>query len=191
MAYTDAINESDKRELLRIARITLREYAYAQQIPPGKPHRESLLKDANVFVTLKRGKALRGCIGNVDSTLPLYRAVQEMAIAAATRDPRFAEVTDEELDHLEIELSVLGERAPVSGPGDIKVGRDGLMIELGGRRGLLLPQVASERGWDTEAFLAALCEKAGLPAESWSNGEAKIERFSAQVFGEDELGRSH
>ena len=97
---------------------------------------------------------------------------------------RFAPVDAEELDHVTIEISVLGDRGPVTGPGDIEVGRHGITIDYHGRRGLLLPQVASEHGWDSATFLRHVCAKAGLPAETWQEADAHLERFTAQVFRE-------
>jgi len=184
VSYAHVLADDEKRELLRIARATLREHAFSGRIPPGKPHRESLTTPAAVFVSLHRGKALRGCIGTVEPNQPLYRAVQEMAIAAATRDPRFGPVTLEELDQLDIEISVLGEARRVRTPDEIVVGRDGLRIDVLGHRGLLLPQVAPEAGWDAPTFLAKTCAKAGLPEDAWKADDAEIWAFAAQVFND-------
>src|SRR5678815_2828090 len=140
MAYDHSLSDDEKRELLRIARATLREFLHSGRIPPGKPHKDTLLRMAGAFVTLHKEGDLRGCIGTVVETTPLYKTVQEMAVAAASRDPRFPPVREEELADLVIEISVLGGHQPVSAPADIEIGVHGLTIEHGGRRGLLLPQ---------------------------------------------------
>jgi AmmeMemoRadiSam system protein A len=182
--YEHALQDDEKRELLRIARATLREHLDTGRIPPGKPHRASLLAPAAVFVTLHRDDDLRGCIGLVEARTPLYRAVQEMAVSAATRDPRFPPVTEDELEHLEVEISVLSHSRTVRGPDDLVIGRDGLVVEAHGRRGLLLPQVAVEAGWDAATLLARTCVKAGLPSDTWKRPETRLTAFEAQVFSD-------
>jgi hypothetical protein len=187
VTYDHVLSEDEKRELLRIARATLREFLAVGRIPPGAPHKKTLLDPAGVFVTLTEGDALRGCIGTTAAIQPLYRAVQDMAVAAASRDPRFDSVRAEEIGLITIEISVLGGRRRVFGPGDIAVGRDGLTIAKGTRKGLLLPQVAVEHGWDAAAFLDRTCEKAGLAPGEWRSPDATVEAFSAQVFDEETL----
>ncbi len=184
MEYAHRLADDEKRELLRIARATLREQLDTGRIPPGKPHRPSLLAPAAVFVTLHRDGALRGCIGLVEAITPLYRAVQEMAVAAATRDPRFPPLTEEELDSTEVEISVLSHARPVRGPDELTIGVDGLVVEALGRRGLLLPQVAPEAGWDAATLLARTCVKAGLPPDTWKRADARLTAFGAQVFSD-------
>jgi uncharacterized protein len=182
--YSHTLADDEKRELLRIARATLKEHAFSGRIPPGKPHRESLCAPAGVFVSLHTGGELRGCIGTVEATRPLYKAVQEMAVAAATRDPRFTAVDEDELGDVVIEISVLGHARNVRGPDDLTIGADGLCIEHGGQRGLLLPQVAAEAHWDAPTFLAKTCHKAGLSSDAWREPDAKLTAFRAQVFSE-------
>jgi uncharacterized protein len=179
MPYEYVLSDDEKRELLRIARSTLNEW-----IPPGAPHRESLLAPAGVFVTLSVGDDLRGCIGTTAEATPLYKAVQEMAVAAASRDPRFEAVRAEELNLVTVEISVLGGRQRLTRPEDIEVGKHGLHIVKANRKGLLLPQVATEHGWDAATFLDKTCEKAGLPPGEWRSAEAVVEMFVAQVFDE-------
>jgi len=184
MSYQHVLQEDEKRELLRIARATLREYARTGRVPPGKPHRASLLTNAGVFVTLHRGAALRGCVGTLHDDTPLYKAIQDMAIAAATRDTRFAPVTPDELNALAIEISVLGDRRRIHDASELTVGTHGVCLTLGDARGLLLPQVAAEHGWDAAAFLERVCAKANLPDGSWRDPAAVLETFTAQVFDE-------
>jgi AmmeMemoRadiSam system protein A len=136
-------------------------------------------------VTLnERTGALRGCIGSIEPVAPLARAVAASAVNAAFRDPRFPPVRKEELPDLHIEISVMSPIETVADVKDIEVGRDGLIISRGHRAGLLLPQVATEYAWDRETFLRQTCVKAGLPSEAWRSPDCRIEKFSAEVFGE-------
>lgn len=154
----------------------------------GRPGRMGQAADfpeaSGAFVTLKRGGELRGCIGTLECRRPLPDEVARIAASAAVEDPRFPPVRASELDGLDVEVSVLGPLEPIdpSDPGAIVIGRHGLVVEQGRLRGLLLPQVATEHGWDRLAFLAHTCVKAGLPPDSWRNG-ARVYRFSAEVFG--------
>jgi AmmeMemoRadiSam system protein A len=111
-------------------------------------------------------------------------SVRDMAAAAAVRDDRFPPVTSEELPALDVEISVLSPRRRIDGPQDVVVGRDGLYIRRGIQSGLLLPQVALEHEWDGREFLAQVCRKAGLPADAWQDPAARVESFTAEVFGE-------
>jgi AmmeMemoRadiSam system protein A len=149
-----------------------------------------LLEQRGVFTTLylRRGPhrhaehQLRGCVGYAMPIAPLGRAVMETARAAAFDDSRFAPVTMEEAFELEISLSILSSLRAIH-PDQVKIGRHGLLISDGARRGLLLPQVPVENGWDREKFLEQTCRKAGLPMDAWRN-DARIEAFSAEVFGD-------
>ena len=134
-----------------------------------------------VFVTVYCRGDLRGCIGQLRDDQPLVQAIAECARSAATSDPRFAPIAAAELENVEIELSLLGPFESIRGPFDVDVGRHGLLVEDGGRRGLLLPQVATEWEWDAETFLARTCQKAGLPLDAWKKG-ATLWRFDAEVF---------
>ena len=140
---------------------------------------------SGAFVTLKREGRLRGCIGTLECRRPLAEEVARVAVSAALEDPRFSPLRPEELPGLEIEVSILGplERIDPFDPSAIEIGRHGLVVEQGRRRGLLLPQVATEWGWDREQFLSQTCTKAGLPADAWRRGAA-VHRFAAIVFGD-------
>jgi AmmeMemoRadiSam system protein A len=146
---------------------------------------ESLRRPSGAFVTLRIEGDLRGCIGSIEPVAPLFRAVATGAVSAAFRDPRFLPVTREELERVHIEISVMGPIEQVTDTDTIMCGRDGLIIRRGQRAGLLLPQVATEHGWDRATFLRQTCVKAGLPPETWRLPDCRIERFSAEVFGEE------
>jgi AmmeMemoRadiSam system protein A len=144
-----------------------------------------LTRPSGAFVSLHTHDGdLRGCIGSIHPVAPLCHAVSANAVNAAFRDPRFHPLTREELPGVHIEISVMSPIEVVTDVESIEVGRDGLIVSRGGRAGLLLPQVAAEYGWDRETFLAHTCGKAGLPQDAWRRPDTKIERFSAEVFGE-------
>lgn len=145
---------------------------------------------SGAFVTLTSQGGLRGCIGNIGAAGRLEDVVCRCAAAAATEDPRFPPLTAAELDAIDIEVSVLSPAQPVRDPAEIEVGRDGLIVELGARRGLLLPQVATEWGWDRYTFLGQACVKAGLAPDAWRLG-ARVFRFEAEVFGERSRRAAH
>lgn len=188
MNFTD----QEKLKLLQIARKTLEAHLRGEKVPVPSGDSPHLNEKRAVFVTLEQKKAgfdemqLRGCIGHLTEDTPLVRLVQEMAIQAATGDPRFPPVTKSELASLRIEISVLSLLRPVSDISEIRVGEHGLVIEKGRHRGLLLPQVAAREGWDRETFLDYTCLKAGLSAGDWRSKDLTISLFSAEVFHEAE-----
>jgi AmmeMemoRadiSam system protein A len=182
-----SLEEGDRRELLRIARATLREFLATGYMPPGAPHRKSLLLPMGAFVSVYVDDDLRGCMGRVDADTPLYLAVEQLAVAAATRDPRFDPVRMEELKLTRLEISVLSAVTPIA-PDDIEIGRHGLVITRGPRRGLLLPQVAVKHGLSREQFLDETCGKAGLSAGAWREDGTQIDGFTAEVFAEMQSG---
>lgn len=148
-------------------------------LDPPTPH---LAEPRGAFTSLYLQGALRGCVGYVLPVSSVYRAVIDTARAAAFEDTRFYPVTIEEAHQLEVELSILSPPNPISAD-QVEVGRHGLLISLGGNRGLLLPQVPTERNWDRITFLEQTCRKAGLAPDAWKHG-ALIEAFTAEVFGE-------
>jgi len=141
-----------------------------------------------VFVTLHISGNLRGCIGYIIAYAPLKDAVVEMAMSAAFRDPRFMSLNRREYPGIDIEISVLSPIDDVKNIDDIVVGRHGLIASRDGRQGLLLPQVPVEQGWGRDEFLMHTCLKAGLPPDAWRNKNTRLQSFTAQVFGEKELG---
>jgi hypothetical protein len=184
MGFHHVLDEKERAELLAIARETLEEHLKNGLIPPKRPENEVLAEGAGAFVTLKTTRGmLRGCIGSFSDQTPLYRTVQEMAISAALKDPRFPPVTAGELDDLVIEISVLSGLIPAK-PEEVEVGKHGVFITRGFARGVLLPQVPVEQGWDRETFLEHVSLKAGLPPHAYTMDDAKLEVFTAQVFSE-------
>jgi len=177
------ISDADRQTLLDIARKSIAEYL-AKGSTPEFSVSEQLKQPGAAFVTLKESGELRGCIGYTEAVRPLYQTVSQCAIHAAVEDPRFNPVQASELPHIEIEISVLTPLQKVESLDSIKVGRDGLLIRMGRRSGLLLPQVATELGWNRTQFLEHTCQKAGLQNDSYTRPEATLYRFQAEVFGE-------
>ena len=178
------LNPDERQSLLGLARSTIEAQLKNGQLPGDPPLPGPLTEIRGAFVTLTLDGALRGCIGHVIGTEPLWLSVRSNAINAAFRDPRFSPLTSPELISIEIEISALTPLRRVSSPDEIVIGRDGLVIERGIHRGLLLPQVAERYGWSPEEFLDQTCRKAGMEPGCWRKGEAEISAFSAEVFGE-------
>jgi len=189
------LTHESKRELLGIARSSI---AAALQQKPARtkgaqethPSPE-LLQPRGAFVTIRIDRELRGCIGYMESLLPLAEVVAEVAAKAALDDPRFPPLTLSELDRANLEISVLSPLHRIHNKDDVQVGTHGLMLELGFSRGVLLPQVATEYGWNAEQFLEAVCRKSGLHSLAWREPDAKVSTFSAEVIGEEEILREH
>ncbi len=192
------ISREEAERAVRIARRAI-EASVGPEAPrdPSAPFRNEPLpplfdERRGVFVTLRRAAdgSLRGCIGYPRPVEPLRRGIPQVAVAAALEDPRFLPVRASELGGLLIEVSVLtvpeplAARDPAGRVREVEVGRDGLIVEARGTSGLLLPQVATEEGWDSLTFLAATCEKAGLPPETWQDLKTRVLRFQAEVFTE-------
>jgi AmmeMemoRadiSam system protein A len=183
--------------LLRLAREAIASHLAAARIPPFETDDPLLLRPSGAFVTLWKRHDLRGCIGHVDDDKPLCRVVQEMAVAAASSDHRFNPVKLSELPGLEIEINVLSPLQRIESIDEVRVGPHGLLIVKNGHRGLLLPEVASERGWDRREFVEAVCWKAGLPKDAWRTG-AVLHTFTTVLFREGDFtpqsadaGRTH
>jgi len=186
---TMVLTETDKRELLQIARTTIKTYLQESQTASVDVESLSntLLSKAGAFVTLKKAGELRGCIGHFEADKPLYKIVQQMAIAAATQDYRFNAVTLSELKLIDIEISVLSPMQKISDVNTIRLGIDGIYIKKGSRSGTFLPQVASETRWNLEEFLGHCSrDKAGIGWDGWKDKDAEIYVYQAFVFGEKE-----
>jgi AmmeMemoRadiSam system protein A len=191
VASVREFSTEERNQLLRLAHDSISSALERREISmePPTPH---FAEPRGVFTSVylrhdrpgldRQEEALRGCVGYVLPTCPVYRAVAETARAAAFDDNRFSPVTREEAPHLTIELSILSPPQSIV-PEEIEIGRHGLLISWQGRRGLLLPQVPIEHAWDGTIFLEQTCRKAGLPADAWQKG-ATIEAFTAEVFGE-------
>ncbi len=182
------LEENDKKFLHTIARRAVveatknRNITSAEVLKGFKNIPEKIKGLYGVFVTIKSHDMLRGCIGRMQSDRPLYQTTAEMAIAAATEDPRFRPITKDELKSIHLEISVLTPLRKVKNLADIEVGRDGLLIKKGIFSGVLLPQVAVENRWDKITFLEETCHKAGLYKNAWKDKDTEIYAFSAQVF---------
>jgi AmmeMemoRadiSam system protein A len=171
-----------RKTLLDLAYRAMTAAVKGERVPDPDP---VPLPDASgVFVTIKRRGQLRGCLGTLQNQRGLAGEVARCAVESASEDPRFPPVAPEELPELAVEVSVLGPLEEIDpNPGGFTVGVHGLMVEQDFRRGLLLPQVATEWGWTPEQFLRQTCVKAGLPPDAWHRG-ARVFRFTADVFGD-------
>ncbi len=178
-----SLSDEEKSILLRTAREAIRARLACE--PPAWPFPTPKLRErCGAFVSLHRRGSLRGCIGYVQAFKPLVDTVREVAESAAFADPRFPPVRRDELPQLHIEISALSPLRRATDPAQIRVGTHGILVRQGYRSGLLLPQVATEYGWDRETFLDQTCCKAGLPAGAWRQDGTCIEIFSALVFAE-------
>lgn len=177
------LSDNEKMILLQTARMSIQEVFDGDK--PEYPEPTDLLnKNCGAFVTLQKEGHLRGCIGYIVATKPLVETVKEVAKSSAFKDPRFSPLKEDELEDLEIEVSVLSPFVKVRDVNEIKVGVHGIMIKKGFSSGLLLPQVATEYGWDRDTFLTHTCHKAGLPGGAWKSDDVTIEVFSAVIFNE-------
>jgi AmmeMemoRadiSam system protein B/AmmeMemoRadiSam system protein A len=186
---TMKLSETEEKALLEIARNTILTYLKEKRIPDidAETLPKSLREKAGAFVTLKRSGDLRGCIGHFEADNPLYKIVQQMAVASATQDYRFETVTPLEMKLIDIEISVLTPMQKISNVNSIRLGTDGIYISKGGRSGTFLPQVATDTGWSLEEFLGHCArDKAGIGWDGWKDKDAEIFVYQAFVFGEKE-----
>jgi len=183
------LNREQKKKLLDLARNTVETYVKEHRRVKADITDSLLLQNGAAFVTLKKKGDLRGCIGHVEAVIPLVDCIQEMALAACSKDTRFTPVETEELPLLEYEISVLTPMKKITSVDEIEVGTHGLLMERGYHRGLLLPQVPVEWGWNRDEFLRQTCRKAGLPPDAWKDKDVTIYSFKALVFSEDDLDK--
>lgn len=176
------LREQEQQTLLRIAREAVA--AHLSNRAPSFPDipEVNLAEIRAVFVSIHQGQRLRGCVGNLQPEQPLCRTTAECAVAAAVSDPRFPPMKPAELPRVNFEVSVLEPFERINDPSEIEIGKHGLIVSQDRAVGLLLPQVATQFGWNSEQFLAGACQKAGLRPDDWKR--ATIQRFTAQVFGE-------
>ncbi|KPJ87885.1 MAG: hypothetical protein AMS17_07205 [Spirochaetes bacterium DG_61] len=180
------LTKEERSSLLKLARDTIHARLHGKNLPSFNPISKTLKEPRGAFVTLHKQGSLRGCIGYVEAIKPLYKTVQEMAIAAAFQDPRFPGLTPGEYDEIDIEISVMSPLEKATDVNTIEVGKHGIIIKRGFNSGLLLPQVATEQGWDRNTFLEHTCYKAGLPGDCWRKRGTEILTFTAEVFSDKE-----
>jgi len=179
------LNIEQRKRLLEIARQSIENYLNTGKRLEVNEKDPLLVKEFGAFVTLNKNGHLRGCIGNIIASGPLYLTVKNMAVEAAVNDPRFPEVTLSELGDIEIEVSVLSPLEKVESADKIELGKHGVIVRKGSSSGVFLPQVATETGWSKEEFLSNLCaQKAGLSADAWKDKSTEIFIFTAEVFSE-------
>jgi AmmeMemoRadiSam system protein A len=188
------LDRSDQRRLLAIARGAIESAVchraavdLAEVDPVADPMPATLTAPAAAFVTIHEHGELRGCIGLMRFDLPLWHNVRDAAAAAALDDPRFLPVAESELPALELEVSVLDPPVELPDPAGFVAGRHGIVVERGGRRALLLPQVATEMGWGASQMLEAVCRKANLPSDAWRDGSTRLLVFDSMCFSEADL----
>lgn len=186
------LNPEEEQTLLKLARFALENFVVKgiTDFPDSKLTEfqltPALRQKLGVFVTLQEHGSLRGCIGNIIGIRPLYQGVIENAQNAAAHDPRFDKVIPDELEHIEIEISVMSPLEPVKSLDEILVGRDGLVLKRGFHSGVFLPQVPVEWNWDKTTYLEQLGLKAGLSRNAYQDPQTELLKFTAQVFGETE-----
>jgi len=180
-----ALSSAEKKELLKIARNSIETFVKTGKTPDFSIKDARLNEIQGAFVTIREAGALRGCIGNIIGQEPLYETVRDMAVAAASRDPRFTPLTAAELNGIDVEISVLSQPRRVKDASEIQLGKHGVIVSNGGHQGVFLPQVADETGWSKEEFLSQLCsQKAGLPPDAWKDPDTALYVFTADVFSE-------
>lgn len=186
MAASMKLTDEDKQTLLQIARSAIQSAIKGMPLPTIHES-ESLRHPSGVFVTLRIDDELRGCIGYVEPLFPLAQATRDVAVKAAMEDPRFNPLTTSELETIIIEISVLSALENLDDVEKIEIGKHGLVIDAGYRRGLLLPQVATEYNWDREKFLNHTAMKAGLPPDAWKRKEVQLYTFTVDKFAEPDF----
>ncbi|MDY6935484.1 MAG: AmmeMemoRadiSam system protein A [Spirochaetota bacterium] len=185
------LNKEQQIKLLRLARKAI--YVYLKEKKSLEVDRDEFSEDifsikCGAFVTIHKAGMLRGCMGYIKGLESIPETIINTARSSAFEDPRFPNLTEEEFNSIDIEISILSPIEEIRSISSIVVGRDGLIISQGNRSGLLLPQVATENNWGLLTFLENTCYKAGLNKDAWKSSDTNIEKFSAQVFGEKELG---
>ncbi|MDD8014127.1 MAG: AmmeMemoRadiSam system protein A [Acidobacteriota bacterium] len=182
----ESLTLEHKQFLLRFARKTIENYLKDGSTIKAPRADRILTEKRGAFVTVRVGGVLRGCIGYPLPHKPLVETIIDVAVMAVSQDYRFTPLDIEELDRTEIEISVLSLPRPIQNVKEIEVGRHGIIVSKGYHKGLLLPQVPEEHGWDRETYLRHGCLKAGLDENEWKKG-AHIEIFTADVFSEKSL----
>lgn len=182
-----SFTRAERVRLLQFVREALERDLAGAELPAPPPF-PRLAETGSCFVTLKEAGELRGCIGNIEAFEPLGENLLRNAINVSQSDPRFPPLEAEELPFILIELSILTPASPIASAEEFRIGQDGIILRLGGRGAVFLPQVAPEQHWDRETTLRYLSRKAGLPEDAWRRPEARLFTFQAEVFGEEECG---
>ena len=180
------LTKEEKLSLLKLAKESVFANVQQQSLPSTESSFAKLNEPGAAFVTLHVDGKLRGCMGTFAWRSTHTEIVQQMALYASTRDPRFPSIDESDLSSMTVEISVLSSPIEVGGLDEIQIGRDGLIISHQNARGVLLPQVATDRDWDVKTFLEHTCLKAGLPTDAWKREDVQIQRFEAEVFSEEE-----
>lgn len=178
--YSSPYTEEERKELINIAKKAITDYVLNKSEPEIEVKNPKFKTDGAVFVTIKKHGFLRGCIGHIHAIMPLYQSIIKNAVAACSGDPRFSPMTKEDLKDMEVEISILSPFIHIKDAKNIQVGKHGLYIIKGMHSGLLLPQVATEFGWNREEFLEHVCSKAGLPKDAWK--DAELYTFTAEII---------
>ncbi len=178
------VSDAEAKILLTLAREAIVHLIEGKDYNPSAAEQPALQQHSGCFVTITQNGQLRGCIGNFQSHQPLYREVVSMAVAAASQDPRFPPLSPADLGNFDLEITILSPLKKITDINEIKVGTHGIYIIKGLNRGVLLPQVATEYGWDRETFLRQTCTKAGLIDDAWQHPDTEIYIFSGQIIHE-------
>jgi AmmeMemoRadiSam system protein A len=190
-AANPPLTHEERRALLAVARkfmeMAVRSRKISEGVGVSLSPSSNLMLPAGAFVTLHVRNRLRGCIGELPGESPLWHVVAHCGQAAALEDPRFEPVRPDELDEIEIEISVLSPLADTL-PEMIEAGKHGILVSRGWQRGVLLPQVATQFHWDSARFLEETCVKAGMDRDAWKDPATRIQTFTAEVFSESEEG---
>ncbi len=176
------LSAEEKQKLHEVAFYAIRCRCLGEAMPDITVAAPRLKEPGGAFVCIHKGQDLRGCIGVIEARAPLWETIKRMAVEAAFGDPRFCALTSDELDKIDIEISVLTPIQRIGDPSEIEIGKHGLLIRRGVRSGLLLPQVATEHNWNREQLLEWTCRKAGLPEKAWKDKDVELYVFSADVF---------
>ncbi len=188
-AKRSTLTLNQKRRLMDIAKKTIETYVNDQKVYPVQDNDSRLLQEEGVFVTIRKQGQLRGCIGNIIGRGPMNILVRDMAISAATQDPRFKPLSQDELSEIDLEISVLSKPREIKNIDEIDLGVHGVIVGQGAfHQGVFLPEVATDTGWSKEQFLTELCtQKAGLPPDCWKDPRTKIEIFTTESFSEKDV----
>lgn len=178
------LTRNEGLELLKIARRAIDNHLNAATDVPEQSEAAALNRETGCFVTIEMDGQLRGCIGTFTSQLPLQQEVRQMAVAAATGDPRFYAMTCDDIGCYTLDISILSPLEKISDTNLIEVGTHGIYLENNYSRGVLLPQVATEYGWDRQTFIEQTCVKAGLPTDAWQSPQTDIYTFTAQIVSD-------